>query len=645
MTGKALIKLQLLVCATLFVILPSPGFPAASPQFQDPNTWENVVLGENPLIRELGPPAESPTLRALASTAGYRLRVVYMIPGNRAAQPGAEETLQRFVIRMQDWFRDQMERLGYEPKTFVYETEEDGSTPKIDVLYVEEPDSYFHSDYLSIWNLVLNRISSAGFPIWQEGVLSLVIAETHVQELDGHVREGTNFVGGAGTNGSGVAMVTGETLARLSEALLTDDRPYAGLVIPAIGPYPLVQDVSFAWYEGTTLSSTSSSAQGAVIHELGHGLNLWHEFRNDRNFNGNLMGNGLRGWRGSWFPNRYPADDTHLSTASALVLDGNRFFNVGQSFIEAGPGIYFRNEPSVLVNGLCGLRYTAYTLVTDAVLGGALLIRAGQVVADTSLAQSVVTDTLYTYDYTPGVDDDWTLLVTDRLGNRTVSSTVRKQCESGRNRAPQPQIEVTTTRVDAGKEVMLDASRSTDPDGSWLNLMVRWDVDGDGYFDTDPTPVKSHSVVYPEPGIHQVVAQLTDENGDSSLSVPIGLRVERHTVHVRIDVKPDDVQNTINPGSKGVIWVAVLSAVDFDPLRIDVSSVRFGPGQAAAQGHETADFNSDGATDVALRFRTPEVAIRCGDTDVTLAGITIDGQDFASTDSISTVGCRKKAPR
>ena len=49
-----------------------------------------------------------------------------MIPGNRTAQTGAEETLQRFVVRMQGWFRDQMERLGYGPKTFAYQTGEDG---------------------------------------------------------------------------------------------------------------------------------------------------------------------------------------------------------------------------------------------------------------------------------------------------------------------------------------------------------------------------------------------------------------------------------------------------------------------------------------------------------------------------------------
>jgi hypothetical protein len=39
-----------------------------------------------------------------------------------------------------------MERLGYTPKTFTYESEEDGSGPKIQIVYVEQPDSYFHGE-------------------------------------------------------------------------------------------------------------------------------------------------------------------------------------------------------------------------------------------------------------------------------------------------------------------------------------------------------------------------------------------------------------------------------------------------------------------------------------------------------------------
>ena len=254
-----------------------------------------------------------------------------------------------------------MERLGYEPKTFTYESEKNG-TPKIDFIYVEQPDSDFHGDYLERWDKVLNRISAAGFPLWQQGVLTLVIAEMHVQEPDGRLRDESTFVGGAGTSVSGVAMVTGETLARLSEPFLTDDRVYAGLVIPGVGPTRSFRTVSFPWFEGTTVSSTSSSAQGAVMHEVGHAFNLWHDFRNDRNFNGNLMGNGLRGLRGSLFPKLYPADDVGLSTGSTVVLDNSRFFNAEQSFTDDfAPAIeILTSGTAVPMRGSCEFSYSAF---------------------------------------------------------------------------------------------------------------------------------------------------------------------------------------------------------------------------------------------------------------------------------------------
>ena len=643
MTIKALtVTRSNAVCAALLVIVQSVTSALAQAQVQNTSVPAGVVLGEDPLISALRPPSVSLSLQTLALTAGYRLQVVYMIPANRTAQPEAEVTLQNFVLRTQGWFRDHMERLGYDPKTLTYESE-DGSAPKIHFVHVEQPDVYFHGGYLERWDKVLTRLIAAGVPIWQEGTLSLVVAEMHVQEPDGRLREGSTFFGGAGTSGSGVAMVTGETLARMSESFLTDNRRYSGLVLPAIGPYPLVQDVSFPWFEGETVSSISSSAQGGAMHELGHGVNLWHEFRNDRNFRGNLMGNGFRGLRGSLFPQLYGSDDVGLSTSSAVLLDNSRFFNFEQSFTDdLGASIQILTRGTAHpVKGLCEVAYLAFD--TNSILGGALLIRAGQVVADASLNLPGLSGTISTYDYTPGIEEDWNMVVIDRQGNRTVSSSVRLQCASGFNRAPQPNVEVAPTRVVAGGRISFDAGRSTDPDGSSnLNLTVRWDLDGDGSFDTPPTTIKSLTTTYSQPGIYQVMAELTDEFGDSSVSVPIGVRVAQGEVSVRIDIKPDDDTNHINPRAKGGVWVAVLSDEHFDPLKIDFSTVRFGPAETAALRHHVEDVNGDSASDLLLRFAIFESQIRCGDTEVTLTGKTTDGLSFNSTDSITTVGCGKK---
>jgi hypothetical protein len=43
-----------------------------------------------------------------------------------------------------------------------------------------------------------------------------------------------------------------------------------------------------------------------------------------------------------------------------------------------------------------------------------------------------------------------------------------------------------------------------------------------------------------------------------------------------------------------------------------------------------------------LRFRTPEVGLQCGDTEVELTGETYAGDRIIGTDAVKTVGCKKK---
>ena len=112
---------------------------------------------------------------------------------------------------------------------------------------------------------------------------------------------------------------------------------------------------------------------------------------------------------------------------------------------------------------------------------------------------------------------------------------------------------------------------------------------------------------------------------------------------VTIDIKPGSFPNSINPRSKGVIPVAVLSTPTFDALTIDVATVRFsgpaGTGEAHGHGH-AEDVNGDGLTDLVLHFSTPASGIQCGDTVGTLVGETLGGDAFVGTDSIVTVGCK-----
>ncbi|MFZ1746279.1 MAG: PKD domain-containing protein [Nitrospirales bacterium] len=489
-----------------------------------------VILGENPDRAKLQPP-ELSKIRggelALPGDTKYVVRIIYLIPSNRTPQADAEKILQKYGLRVQGWFREHMERLGFGPKSFEFETEADGIVPKVNMAHVAEPDTYFHDfDYGAQWGKILGGIASAGFPSFQPGEVFLVIAETHIQQAGGSFLGSSVFFGGAGLGDSGVGVVTGETLARMPGPFLIDDRPYNGLTIPTIGSFPLVASVTFPSYEGTTISSTSSSAQGGAAHELGHGFGLSHDFRNDGNFNGNLLGNGFRGLRGVFYPERYPNDDVRLSSASALQLNNNRFFNARHIFTDNIPPVVNILTSGTVIpqNGLFQVKFTASE--NQSSLAGAVLLRNGEVVADMQLSGNFVEKVISTYLYDPGVTYVWEVIVYDTEGNRVISNGVELAVASGVNRAPIPSVRFSKTRVKVGEEVILNAGGSSDPDGPSSLLRVEWDLDGDGLSDTTSTTAKEHKTSYSKPGVIQVTARLTDINGNVSESMPIGVRVD-----------------------------------------------------------------------------------------------------------------------
>jgi hypothetical protein len=107
---------------------------------------------------------------------------------------------------------------------------------------------------------------------------------------------------------------------------------------------------------------------------------------------------------------------------------------------------------------------------------------------------------------------------------------------------------------------------------------------------------------------------------------------------VSIDIKP----HSINPRSKGVIPVAILTTKDFDATDVDPLSVQFGPNggfEAHGKGH-SEDVNHDGKKDLVLHFRTHETGIRCGDRTAFLTRETFEGTPIQGSDSIGTVDCK-----
>jgi len=111
---------------------------------------------------------------------------------------------------------------------------------------------------------------------------------------------------------------------------------------------------------------------------------------------------------------------------------------------------------------------------------------------------------------------------------------------------------------------------------------------------------------------------------------------------ITIDVKPGDEQNVVNPKSKGVIPVAILTTDSFDATTVDPSSAYFGPNGVEALELKAAleDVNGDGQLDMLLFFATQQTGIQCGDSVCILNAKTTGGADLQGTDSIRTVPCK-----
>lgn len=118
-------------------------------------------------------------------------------------------------------------------------------------------------------------------------------------------------------------------------------------------------------------------------------------------------------------------------------------------------------------------------------------------------------------------------------------------------------------------------------------------------------------------------------------------------VEVDIDIKPGSDPNSINPNSKGVIPVAILTTPSFDATTVDGTTVTFGPNAATPAydltdplvvAEHQQDVDGDGDTDYVFHFRTQATGIAKGHTSATLTGLTTGGIPITGTDSIRTVG-------
>jgi Bacterial pre-peptidase C-terminal domain len=103
--------------------------------------------------------------------------------------------------------------------------------------------------------------------------------------------------------------------------------------------------------------------------------------------------------------------------------------------------------------------------------------------------------------------------------------------------------------------------------------------------------------------------------------------------YINIDIKPGSTEVApINPKAKGSIPVALLSNADFDALRVDVSSLRFGAKGTEASlvrcNKDGTDVNGDGRPDLVCHFDSQTAKFQVGDSEGIVTGTSGTGRQF-----------------
>jgi hypothetical protein len=469
-----------------------------------------------------------PSALAIDEIGDYTVRCAYLIPNDRSAQANAEAYYQDWFMLGREWYADQMERYGFGDSdldyTFRLEDEGDGETPVIHFVYLSED----RDDLLDVYGngdpgLIYDAALDAGVPVDSDEEIWVLVAHLHEMQSDGSIEGGIAL----GSPENGVAYLSGGSLA-FSTSFLTNDDEYDGVTHLPLGPYEMVQDVTWAWWQGDVFSRVTACTVYGWMHELGHAFTLAHCPLNDLDLNDTLMGTGTGGYRGWLNPGSYSNNYMHLCYGTAAFLNISPYFTSPAVVSDEydTPSVNVTTSGNVTPHD--GVIDIAFTASDGDGLAFANLYTNGELVGSMELSGTYVSTQFETAWWTAGENNDYQVEVWDADGNRedcwNHNTTVYPA--TGYNEAPIPNIRIWPTTADVDETVTLNGSGSYDPDWSPGYLDFEWDVDGDGTYDIGPSTNDSATTSYDTAGSYLIYLRVTDSEDGQSVSSPFVIVVE-----------------------------------------------------------------------------------------------------------------------
>jgi YD repeat-containing protein len=214
---------------------------------------------------------------------------------------------------------------------------------------------------------------------------------------------------------------------------------------------------------------------------------------------------------------------------------------------------------------------------------------------------------------------DVRLRVTDSSGNK--SSTVRTIAVT--NRAPVSSFTASPSSANKGQLVTLDASASTDPDGTIAKY--EWDLDGNGTYETNTGTTPSASRSYGTAGIVEVRLRITDDKGATSIS----------TQKVTITLLPPSASFTATPSA-----APTGTSVQFDAAASTDPDGKIAKYEWDLDGNGTYETATGATATTSRSYATPgtfEVKLRVTDDDgqTATASRTVTAQNRAPAASFT----------